>query len=428
MTLMDPLELFQRLAIALAIGLLMGVERGWKERENPEGERTAGLRTFALAGLLGGIWGALALGLGTAGVVAMGIAFAAFAAIFAFFRLREMQHEGNYGVTTVVAAMLAFALGAYAVLGDMVLAAAAGVAATLLLALKAALHEWVRGLTWAELRSGLVLLAMTVILLPVLPNRTFGPFEALNPYEIWLMTVLIAAISFVGYIAVRLTGERRGVVLSGLAGGLVSSTAATISFARLAKEHAAQERLLISGAVLAGATMMLRILFVAGLFNTELIPWLAPPLLMAAIAMLGGASLLLHRQGDFADAEPLNLKNPFELKTVLGFGVLLAVILFLAKAILATVGAGGVYLLAAVSGLADVDAITLSMARLGADALSPKAASLAILMAALTNTLSKAALSGIAGGKRPAIYLSASAAAALAAGGAGLALSYWSEL
>jgi len=422
---MDPLELFQRLAIALAIGLLIGVERGWKEREDPEGERTAGLRTFALAGLLGGVWGALALGLGTAGVVAMGIAFAAFTIVFAYYRLREMRHEGSFGVTTVVAAMLAFALGTYAVLGNMVLAAAAGVAVTLLLALKGVLHEWVRRLTWAELRSGLVLLAMTVILLPVLPDRAFGPFEALNPYEIWLMTVLIAAVSFVGYIAVRLTGERRGIVLSGLAGGLVSSTAATISFARLAKEHPAQKRLLISGAVLAGATMMLRILFVAGLFNTALIPLLAPPLLMAATAMLIGAALLLRRQGDFADAEPLNLKNPFELKTVLGFGVLLAVILFLAKAVLATVGAGGVYLLAAISGLADVDAITLSMARLGADSMAARAASLAILVAALTNTLSKAALSGVAGGKVPALYLSAAATAAIIAGGAGLALAQW---
>ena len=424
---MDPLELFQRLAIALAIGLLIGVERGWKEREDPEGERTAGVRTFALAGLLGGIWGAIAWGLGNVGVVAMGIAFAAFAAIFAYYRLREMQHQGSFGVTTVVAAMLAFALGAYAVLGDMVLAAAAGVAATLLLALKAMLHDWLRRLTWSELRSGLVLLAMTVILLPVLPNRAFGPFGALNPYEIWLMTVLIAVVSFVGYIAVRLTGERRGVVLSGLAGGLVSSTAATMSFARLAKEHPAEVRLLTSGAVLAGAMMMLRILFVAGLFNTKLITWLAPPVLMAAIGMLGAAALLLLRQGDFAAAEPLNLKNPFELKTVLSFGILLAIVLFLAKAVLATVGAGGVYVLAAVSGLADVDAITLSMARLGADSMPPRAASLAILVAAITNTLSKAALSGIAGGKRPALYLSMSAAAALAAGAAGLALAQWWE-
>jgi len=183
--------------------------------------------------------------------------------------------------------------------------------------------------------------------------------------------------------------------------------------------------LFVSGAVLAGATMMVRILFVAGLFNTELIPWLAPPLLMAAITMLAGAALLLRRQGDFADAEPLNLKNPFELKTVLGFGVLLAVILFLAKAVLATVGAGGVYLLAAISGLADVDAITLSMARLGADSMAARAASLAILVAALTNTLSKAALSGVAGGKVPALYLSAAATAAIIAGGAGLALAQW---
>ena len=230
---MDAIELFERLAAALAIGLLVGIERGWAEREEGEGERAAGLRTFALAGLLGGVWGALAAG--DAGLIALALAFLVFSVVVAAFRYRELVRERSYGVTTVVAAMLVFALGALAVLGDMVVAAAAGVATAGLLALKAALHEWVKRLTWPELRAGLALLAMTLILLPILPDQPMGPWKAVNPHDVWVMTIAIAVVSFGGYVAVKVAGEHRGLLLSAVAGSLVSSTAVTLDMARLAK-------------------------------------------------------------------------------------------------------------------------------------------------------------------------------------------------
>jgi len=149
----DTFELIQRLAVALAIGLVIGIERGWKQREEAEGDRAAGLRTHALAGLLGGIWGALALSSGDWGAVALGLAFVVFSATIAAFRYREMEHDKSFGATTVVAAMVAFALGALAVMGDETAAAAAGVAAAMLLALKSALHGWLKRLTWEELRG-----------------------------------------------------------------------------------------------------------------------------------------------------------------------------------------------------------------------------------------------------------------------------------
>jgi len=214
---LDTFEFIKHLAVALAIGLIIGIERGWKQREEQEGERAAGLRTHALAGLLGGVWGAIARTFGDWGVVALGLAFAVFTASIVLFRLREMQHAKSFGATTVVAAMLAFSLGAFAMV-NIVAAAAAGVATAMLLALKAGLHAWLKRLTWEELRAGLVLLAMTVILLPILPDREMGPLRALNPHEIWLMTVTIAAMSFAGYVAIREAGAEHGVVLSGLAG------------------------------------------------------------------------------------------------------------------------------------------------------------------------------------------------------------------
>lgn len=254
---MDTFDLFQRLSVALAVGLLIGLERGWRGRDHPEGERAAGLRTHALAGLLGGVWGAIAMRTqSSGGAVALGLAFAVFSAAIVLFRLREIVHDGTYGATTVVAAMLAFGLGAFAVVGDPQVAAAGGVAATALLALKALLHAWVQRLTWEELRSGLVLLAMTFVLLPLLPDRTVDPWGSLNPYAIWLMTILIAAMSFAGYVAIKTTGEDRGILLTGLAGGLVSSTAVTMSLARLAREQPERTRLLVAGMLVAGAAMV----------------------------------------------------------------------------------------------------------------------------------------------------------------------------
>lgn len=180
---------------------------------------------------------------GGGGALALGLALAAFSGVIVAFRYREILHDATYGATTVVAAMLAFGLGAFAVVGDVEVAAAGGAAATALRALKQLLLAWVKRLTWEELRSGLVLLAMNFILLPLLPNRMVDPWETLNPQAIWLMTILIAALSFVGYAAVKAKGEKRGILLTGIAGGLVSSTAVTLSLARMARDSPRHERL-----------------------------------------------------------------------------------------------------------------------------------------------------------------------------------------
>jgi uncharacterized membrane protein (DUF4010 family) len=418
---MEAIELFQRLAVALAVGLVIGIERGWKQREEAEGERAAGLRTHALAGLLGGVWGAIALSLGDSGGLALGLAFAVFAGAIAFFRLREMQHDNTFGATTIVASMMAFALGAYAVIGDKVVAAAAAVASAMLLALKAALHAWLRRLTWEELRSGLVLLAMTVILLPILPNREVDPLRSLNPFEIWLMTVTLAAVSFAGYAAVRMFGAERGVLITGLAGGLVSSTAVTVTLAKLVKGETLRAGLLAPAILLSNVVMMARVLVVAAIFNAALLEHLAPPLVLAA-AVVGLVSYLgLRSQSTPGDVgSVLQLKNPFELVEVLRFGALLAAVMVLGKVISSWAGPQGLIALAAASGLADVDAITLLMARLAWGELAPQVAALAILLAVAVNTFTKAALAWISGGPDLGHQLLAAAVAATAAGTLGL--------
>ncbi|MFL5236156.1 MAG: MgtC/SapB family protein [Rhizomicrobium sp.] len=178
-------ELIQRIGIALAIGFLIGVERGWRERDEADGSRAAGIRTFALIGLLGGIAGALYPMIGGA---AFGLIALAFAAGFLVFQWRESVEKNNVSATEMIAGLLTFLLGAYAVLGQPIVAGAAGVAATFVLATREGLHGFVRHLSWAELRSAILLLAMSVIILPVLPDRFVDPWGLFNPHKLWLMT------------------------------------------------------------------------------------------------------------------------------------------------------------------------------------------------------------------------------------------------
>ncbi|MGE0023435.1 MAG: MgtC/SapB family protein [Hyphomicrobium sp.] len=410
---MDQNELFLRLGVALAIGLLIGLERGWQTREELDHQRAAGLRTFALTGLLGGIAGALTP---ATSPVVLAAALAAYTGAMVLFSYLEAARENNFSVTGVVAGILTFLLGAYAVLGDTTVAVAAAVAMAILLALRDPLHTWVRNLTWPELRSVLMLLAMTFLLLPVLPNRPVDPWGVLNPAEIWLLAILIAAISFAGYIAVRVLGDRKGVAVAAVAGGLASSTAVTLSFSRLAREHPESTRLLAGGTLLAGATMLGRILVLVGLIKPALLLTLLWPVVAAGAVVLAGSGFLLWSgERNAAQDSLLKIHNPFDLGTVLKLAGLIAVILVVAKTLAEHVGTAALYLLAAVSGIADVDALTLSMARFaGGDVSLPDAAT-AILIAAAANTASKAVMAAAVGGRNLGVLVGGISAAALAA-------------
>lgn len=290
---MDQTETLTRLGVALAIGLLVGLERGWRTREEADHQRAAGFRTFALTGLLGGVAGLLSR---TAGGLVIGLSFLAFSAAFVAFHWLEAQAERNFSVTSVIAGMLTFLLGAMAVTGDLVVAISAAVAMTVLLAFRDYLHRWVASLTWEEIRAGLTLLAMSFLLLPILPNHRIDPWDTINPHEIWLLAILIAAISFGGYVAVRVFGSRLGILLTGLAGGLASSTATTLAFARLGREHRDSAGLLSAGILVSGMVMTIRVVAVASVLNPALLASLGPPLAAAAAALAAGAALMLAGQ------------------------------------------------------------------------------------------------------------------------------------
>lgn len=420
---MSAAELIRRLAYALAIGFLIGLERGWGARDEQEGERTAGVRTHGLSALLGGVWGALALAFAhESGAVALGLSFVLFGAVMAAFRYRETLHEQRFGATSVVAMMLAYALGAYAVVGDESVAAAGAVATTTLLAAKGVLHSWVQRLTWDELRSGLVLLVMSFIFLPILPDRPIDRWEAINPHSLWLLTVLIATISFAGYVAVKMVGFRRGVAVAGFAGGLASSTATTAAMSRLVATQPQNVDVLAAGAVFANAVMGPRVLAILSVVNPDFGLRLAAPLLsLGLVYLLAGAFLMARAANGAAEGgDPGTPGNPLDLPAVLKFGAFLAAVLVLSKIATQFAGSAGAYALALISGLADVDAISLSMAEHGAREIGATAAGVAVLLAIVSNTLVKSVMGWTMGGAGMGLRVAGASVLALGAGLAGL--------
>jgi uncharacterized membrane protein (DUF4010 family) len=391
-------QVFYYLSVALAIGLLIGVERGWQEREAKEGTRVAGLRTHGLIGLLGG---GMALLTEQFGSLFLGLAFIGVAGTLTTVYVVNL-HRGNddVGITSLVTGLLTFVFGALAAMGEVAVAAAFAVVTTLLLSYKPALHHWVSALEAKELRAGIKLLLISVVLLPILPNQGYGPWQALNPYTIWWMVVLIAAISFVGYFAIKIAGARRGTVFTGLFGGLASSTALTLHFSRMSRRNAALAPMLATGVLLACGTMFPRMLLVASVLNPDLFKLLLVPAAVMALLTYVPALMYWRAQSQQKTEVVSPLNNPLELKTALSFGLLLALVMLLGNALQNWFGEAGVLVLAAASGVADVDAITLSLARMSQDALVMPVAVTGIVVAAAVNSLVKGGMAMFVGGHK----------------------------
>lgn len=394
----DEQQTFYFLGVALALGLLIGLERGWKERDEAEGQRVAGVRTYGLIGLLGGSSALLADHFGSIIMALMLVGLTG--ALTAVYVVNANQDESDVGITSLVAGLLTFVFGALAGFGEVTVAGASAVITTLLLGYKPLLHHWVSQLKGKELRAGLKLLLISVVLLPVLPNQGYGPWQALNPYEIWWMVVLVASISFVGYFAIKIGGTHKGALFTGLFGGLASSTATTLHFSRAARNDAAMPSILATGILLACGTMLPRMLLIAVALNTQLFR----PLLVPAVVM----SLLIYTPALFywrssrhmsSDDAGASLSNPLEIKTALSFGALLAMVMFLGKALQAWLGDAGVLMLATASGVADVDAITLSLARMSEGELATRVAATGIVIAAAVNSLVKGGMATVIGGR-----------------------------
>ena len=411
-------ELIQSLAVALGLGVVVGLERGFRTRG--EDTRAIGARTFALTALLGGVVGALAqlytpwlLGLG---FIALGMLVAAAYVVWS-------RSSGDPGATTEVALLLVFALGALCSAGHEVEAAGAAIVSALVLGSKTRVYAFLRRIDESELFAVLQLLLAAVVVLPLLPDRGVGPWEAVNPRNVGLLALLIAGMSFAGYVAVRLLGERRGTLLAAFFGGLTSSTAVTVAFARQAGAAPQRARLLGAGIALACATMPARLALAVAVVAPEVVSKLAWPL--GALTLTCALGALLAARGaksGASDAGALELRNPLDLRAALTWAGLLALMSLLARALHVWLGTPGVYALATLSGVADVDAIALSLARMTPGAITPEVAARAIAVAALTNTLAKAGLALLLGGGALARSGGAILLAALVAGALATAL------
>jgi uncharacterized membrane protein (DUF4010 family) len=404
--------LIAKLGVALAIGLLVGLERGWRERDAPDRSRTAGIRTFGIAGLLGGLVTALAEALNAISVLVAG--FLAFAGILAWYKAREAEHDEDFSVTTVIAGLTVFTLGALCVAGDFRVAAAGGAALAALLASREILHGLLKRLTWIELRSALVLAVMTAIILPLLPNRTFDPWGGFNPREIWLLTVLMASISFAGYVAARVLGNARGLIVSALAGAVVSSTAVTLSLARTA--NASDNSLSLAGAAsLAGMTSILRVCLVVLMLAPAVSAFIALPALAAALAfgICGTIALAVHRR---KPESPGAARNPFELVPLLIFALLFALASTASAALALQSKEQGLLLSSAIAGAFDVDASVLSALRLVNRTMSVETVGQAVLTALMANAIGRLSLAVFAGPVRFWLPLAGMTLAAAAAG------------
>jgi len=366
-----------------------------------EGSRVAGIRTFGLAALTGGLVGLLSISLGA---VFAGLGLVSFAALVVMGYWLDTHnttaHEPDRGMTTELAMLTSFVLGLTATLGQPLIAAISAVIVTTLLGLKPILHAWLNRLSAEELNASLKFLLISVVLLPLLPNQGFGPWQAFNPYLAWWLVVLVSGLSFAGYIAIKLVGERQGIILSSLLGGLVSSTATTLSLAQHARAQRFTPTLLAAGILAASSIMFIRVAIEAGVVNPQLLTSLLPPLAIMCAVHLAGAFWLWRQSKTPAqsNADSATLHNPFELANALKFGLLLSAILVLSVGARELFGDTGLYILAFVSGLADVDALTLSTARMSLDSLAADTARNAILIATFTNTGIKLLLAYIIGG------------------------------
>ncbi|MEC7377449.1 MAG: MgtC/SapB family protein [Pseudomonadota bacterium] len=402
------------LAVALLLGAIIGLERGWDAREQKSGERIAGIRTFALVGLLGGVSALLAREITEWAFPVLLISVVAMAIVAYSERL---QHIRNFSITGMVGMVLTFCFGAVAVAVDPVIATAAAVVTAIILDNKEKIHGWVNKLKEHELDAALKLLLISVVMLPILPDEKMGPGGVLNPREIWWMVVLIASISFVGYFAIRVAGTRKGILFTSLFAGLSSSTALTLHFARQASKNPQLNAPLATGILIACGTMFPRILVYCQVINPALLPTLVGPVLVMTVLLYVPAIAIWRSNARRADvSQPTLNQNPLDLTSALVFGALLTAIILLGEFLRNWLGNAGIYALAATSGIADVDAITLSLTRMSNDTLAMSTAVIGIVIAAASNNLVKSGMAWAIGNRKVGLLVGGPMVLSLAAG------------
>lgn len=395
---MEQSVLFFRFGVALGIGILVGLQREFAATET-EKEIPAGIRTFGLISLLGACSGLLS-----------DILHSYWPILFTFFILGlffavnyyiEASQQGRIGLTTKVASLITLFCGALAYWDYIPLSIAIGVSMTILLSIKIELHQFAHKITRSDIIATLKFAVISAIILPVLPNKVFGPFpfNIFNPQKLWLFVVFISGISFIGFILIKTLGSQRGIGLTGIFGGLASSTAVTISFTDRSKKNPELSSSFALAIMIAWTVMFIRVAAVVAVVNKSLLKFIWFPMLLSVIIGLLWCSLLFIKERRTENGHDVKFSNPFELGPALKFGLIFALILAFSKIAQVYLGDVGVYLSSFISGLADVDAITYSMSKMSVS--QPHnveiLASRAIIIAAVANTILKGSVVLISG-------------------------------
>lgn len=399
-------EPWWRFGFALLIGALIGLEREFYQQKE-ESPDFAGIRTFSLIALLGSVSSFLA---DSFGVILAGVALGGLVLMVTVSYYGALVRKGTEsGITTEVAALLTFLFGVL-VMGDHpAVAIALAVVTSLLMVLKGRLHSIIRSMSPEDIHVTLQFALVAAVILPLLPDRTLDPLELLNPFQIWLMVVLVSGIGFSGYILMKTLGSSRGINLTAILGGLASSTATTISFSSASRKYPDMAEHYARAVVLASTVMLPRVMLLVLVIHHPLLLKVLIPLLSMLIAGLFFVFVVqkVPREEKATAHHPSEIENPLKLSTAIKFGLLFAIVLVVLEYAQLFLGATGIYLASSLSGLTDVNAITLSVTRLAASAqLTSNVAGAAVVIAALMNTVSKGAIcyfSGTSELRRPVL-------------------------
>jgi uncharacterized membrane protein (DUF4010 family) len=389
------------LAIAFGLGMLVGLQR---QKSNQE---MAGVRTFTLISIMGVVSAFLARDFGNPFILpVLGICITALLVTANVIKLKKLN-ETDVGQTTEVAALLMFAIGAYLVMGDRVVAVIVGGSMAILLYVKEHLHNFIEKLSEKDLAAIMTFAGISLVILPLLPNKTYGPLDVLNPRNIWLMVTLIVGISVIGYFIYKFVGKKVGIISNGILGGLISSTATTVSYARKTKDAESINKMAAFVITAASAVALVRVLVEVGVVIPEKLPEIALPLIAVLVLMvllcIGLFYLISKNSEDEKMAEP---KNPAQFKSALIFGLLYGGILLAVAFTKQEFGNDALYIVAIISGLTDVDAITLSLSQLiKGGGLNTATGWRLILLASLSNLLFKGIMAAVLGTRQLAKWL-----------------------
>jgi uncharacterized membrane protein (DUF4010 family) len=391
---LDPAASLRALVVSAGLGALIGLVRQWEDQQGERGVASrAGIRTFTLWAM----WGVACAVIQQAGVPGAWLGGVAAVILFTVVRMAVTQSsEEPLGLTTAVAGALTFGIGSLVAWGQVQLGVALAVLVVLLVALREVAHAWTRRLTREDLRTALQFAAVTGVILPLVPDRGFGPLEAFNPFTTWLMVVIISGLGFVGYGAMRWLGDRAGIALTGLVGGLASSTATTLAFSRRSREQPDLSSHCALAVLLACTVMLGRVAVLVGAFNAALLLKLWPALVAMAIPGLvfGLWVFIGDRNKTSSGTSAPTLSNPLGLGIAVKFALLYAVVVFLVKAVSVWQAGSGLLWVSMVSGLTDMDAIALSLAQTVTPAgnLELELGLQAMIVAAASNTFLKGVL------------------------------------